>query len=85
MSTENASEPVRIIDENFPPIKDRCVTLIRVAKDGARFATTVAGKRQLLAQAQHNTTYLAVWTGQYKSDVFDVTPDVRQRWVKDIG
>jgi hypothetical protein len=37
------------------------------------FETTVGGKRELLAFAPPTRRLMLVWTGQYRSDVFEIT------------
>jgi hypothetical protein len=51
-------------------LRDRAVTL--VAMDGARlvYATTVGGKRELLAAT--DGPLWAAWTGQWKTNIFAV-------------
>jgi hypothetical protein len=76
---------LREIGKEFPGIKSRIVTLIRIGQGECRFAITVGGKRYLLNYEPDKAKYMAVWTGQWSSDVFDVTPAVREKWTKEIG
>lgn len=77
--------PLRVPCEHFPGIKERVLTLIRVDGDSVRFDTSVPGKRGLLADNPDAARYMAVWTGKYTSDVFDVSPALRQRWTQELG
>jgi hypothetical protein len=77
--------PLRVPGDEFPSIKSRIVTLIRIGPDGTRFATTVGGKKYLLNHEPEKATYMAVLTGQWSSDVFHVASAIRERWVKEIG
>jgi hypothetical protein len=84
MTTEDTARRLRTIGDDFPPVKSSKVTLIRVATDGRLFATSPENKTALLS-LPGDATYMAVWTGQHRSDVFDVTPAVRQRWAMTLG
>ncbi len=64
----------------FPGIKTRALTLIRIADDRVAFAIGVGDKRNLLQAPSPDAVFLAVWTGQYRSDVFDVPPALLASW-----
>jgi hypothetical protein len=61
------------------PFWDQCVTLGRVENGEITFATSKTGKVELLATARadidNGVTFFAVWTGQWRSDVFAVTAE----------
>jgi hypothetical protein len=77
--------PLRKIEDNFPTIKHRRVTVIRVRGDEFDFASTVAGKRKLLiSELKRGDRFMAVWTGQRHSDVFEVTAVVIARWSREL-
>ncbi len=68
--------------DSFPGIKDRLITLIRIQGKDIGFSTSVSGKHDLLNHNPSKATYLAVWTGEYHSDVFAVSPRLRERWAE---
>ena len=53
-------------------------------KDGVIQCRTHVGKRIVLAMDMQDATYMAVWTGNYTSDVFAVTPEVLVRWKEEL-
>ena len=75
---------LRVPDNSFPGIKDPLITLIRIGAMEAQFAYSVGDKRDLM-----NTTgtavFLAVWTGRYHSDVFSVSPALRDKWLSELN
>lgn len=62
------------------PWKARDLALILVAADGSvEWTNTVEEKRQLLtkaAESQEPCTVLVAWPGQYRQDIFVVTPEI---------
>jgi hypothetical protein len=75
---------LRTLGDNFPPIKDRMVTLILIAHDKITQAFTVADKREMLRCLGQDDTLLAVWTGQWHSDAFGVSSEVLDGWKQDL-
>ena len=75
----------RHVGDQFPPVTDTKVTLIRVRpSERTMFAVDPAGKKELLASLTPEDELLAVWSGK-TSHVFDV-PDVPlSRWFDDLG
>jgi hypothetical protein len=69
-----------VVDETFPNVKSRLVTLIRIGAGDVRTAIKVSDKRELLATLETDDTLLAVWTGQYSSD--RVPAEYLARWKK---
>lgn len=76
---------LRIPGTEFPPVKDRIITLIQVDDGKVRYATTVSGKRELIRSASPEATFLAVWTGQWSSDLFQVPHLLLQQWRTELG
>ena len=71
---------LRPITESFPPIKSKLVTLIKVQPTEERdFATSVGDKRNLIRTGAAED-FVAVWTGNWKSDAFEVTEEVLLDW-----
>jgi hypothetical protein len=70
--------------EGFPSIKQKGVTLI-LLRSGEEpvFATVVSGKREILRRYQkaRGDVLLAVWTGQWSSDVFEVDEKTWVDWL----
>jgi hypothetical protein len=71
---------LRVPDQDFPSIKSRLVTLLRIDDRGVRYATGVIDKRELL-RIDGDATYIAVWTGLYRSDAFQVPEALLNRWI----
>ena len=75
---------LRVIDpKTFPPIKSKLVTLIRVQPERT-FATSTADKRELLLAGGDASDFIAVWTGNYRSDAFAVTDELLTQWIGDV-
>ena len=72
----------RVPDENFPSIKSRIVTLIRIAGADVRFAIRNADNIDLLTYQPDRAIYLAVWTGERTLDVFSVPEALRREWTE---
>ena len=68
--------------DSFPEIKNRLITLIRIQGKDVGFSTSVTGKHYLLNHNPSKADYLAVWTGEYRSDVFTVSPGLREQWAE---
>lgn len=75
---------LRTPDDSFPPIKDRVVTLIRIANAGVTQAYSVSEKREMLRTFGKDDTLVAVWTGKWHSDVFRIPNELLIRWKQDI-
>ena len=71
-------------DDSFPPIKDRIVTLVRIANGGVTQASAVTDKREMLRSLGEDDTLIAVWTGQWRSDAFGVPGELLARWKQDL-
>jgi hypothetical protein len=71
----------------FPPIKDRLVTLVAIHQKNAEanvFTTTVRGKRDIVEFPAGEYQLLAIWTGQYRSDVFEVDGTTLEAWKQQL-
>jgi hypothetical protein len=75
---------LRTADDSFPPIKDRIVTLIRIANRRVTQAYTVTDKREMLGSLKPADTLLALWTGQWHTDVFQMPKEMVTRWKKEL-
>ncbi|MCA1707575.1 MAG: hypothetical protein LC808_31620 [Actinobacteria bacterium] len=75
---------LRTPDVDFPIIKDRIVTLIRITHEGVTQATTTTDKREMLRSVGQEDTLIAVWTGKRYSDAFRVTAELLARWKQDL-
>jgi len=75
---------LRTPDDNFPPIKNRIVTLIRIANGGITQAVSVTEKREMLRSFGQDDTLIAVWTGQWHSDAFGIPGELLARWKQDL-
>jgi hypothetical protein len=49
------------------------VSLTLIDPKAMQYATTVTDKRELLAAVPPNRKMIVVWTGQYRSDAFEIT------------
>lgn len=66
--------PLRQVNlDDMYPAKNGKVTFILISPDGEEilFDNTVTGKRELL---QKPGKLIAAWTGQWKTDIFDLEP-----------
>jgi hypothetical protein len=76
---------LRTADEGFPPIKDRIVTLILIADHRVSQAYTVTDKRVMVGSLKPDDTLIALWTGQWHTDSFQVPMKLVEQWKKDLG
>ena len=83
--SNNEAYLARTPGEDFPSIKSRLVTLIRVNGDNARFACSIEGKRHLLGENPSEALYLTVWTGRHHSDLFKVPAELFAKWVTELS
>lgn len=51
---------LRTPDDGFPPIKDRILTLVRIANRGVTQASSVTDKREMLRSLGKEDTLIAV-------------------------
>jgi len=75
---------LRTIDDTFPPIKDKIVTFIRIGGRQVTQAYIVTDKREMLSSLKPDDILIALWTGQWRTDAFQVSKDVRARWKKEL-
>lgn len=79
-------QTLREIDNSFPDICDRTVTLILVPEEGEpEFAITKSDKREMLLILNDYDVIIAVWTGKWRSDAFEVTDKTLRKWRDEIG
>jgi hypothetical protein len=76
---------LRTVDSSFLEIKNRLVTLVLFRDGKITQAISVGEKRGLISQHDNSSTLLAVWTGQWSSDVFGVPDEYVAQWRKDLG
>jgi hypothetical protein len=75
-------------DANNSPFWDRRVTLGRV-KDGLlHFVKNKGDKLEVLRRAAQDmdsgAVFLVAWTGEWSTDLFEVTKDDVARWLKEM-
>lgn len=75
---------LRVPDPDFPAIAEEIVTLVRITGAAVTRATTEADKRAMLRAAASGDTFIAVWTGRYKSDAFAVPDALLARWKQEL-
>lgn len=75
---------LRAPDPDFPPVADELVTLVRITAAGVTRATAEADKRAMLRAAAPGDTFVAVWTGRYKSDAFAVPDALLAQWKQEL-
>lgn len=79
---------LRTIRDDFPPIRDRKITLILFGTEyHPRFATTAGAKLELLDAVVDDPLgrIVAVWSGKVESHAFDVTDEIAARWVMELA
>lgn len=77
--------PLRDIDDSFPPIKDRAVTLLCFDGPTVTQTKTVTGKRAVLDSASPTATLVAIWNGEWSADAFRVNGKVLREWKQTLG
>jgi hypothetical protein len=74
------------IDTQDVPFWGAIVTLGRVSEGAIFFSHRIGDKEAALATYEQDrekgATFFLVWTGNYHSDVFAVTPEDVARWVE---
>ena len=79
-------QTLREIGGEFPNVCDRTVTLIRVPEKGeSEFAITKNDKREMLLVLDDYDVIIAVWTGKWRSDAFEVTEKTLRKWRDALG
>lgn len=83
---------LRTPDDAFPALTDARITLILIPPDKSTevtFASTIKTKRANLDVArailEDGGTVVATWTGQYRTDAFEVTPELVAHWIGTAG
>lgn len=63
-------------DTDALPLAASGVTLIRLRGREVLFDATMGGKRDLVATRKPKDRFLAAWAGQWRTDIFDVPPEM---------
>ena len=51
------------------------MTLLRVRDGSGVFASTISGKESMIADLRATDSIFVAWTGQFKTDIFQITHD----------
>ncbi len=71
---------LRKAGRDFPPVKDRIVTLLRIDTRKITQAKSVSEKKILLRNLGADDTLIALWTGEWSTDAFQVSNDKLDEW-----
>ncbi len=75
---------LRLPEGSFPGIRDRIITLIRISPSDVTQAYTIGDKQAMMRALTTDDTLVAVWTGQWRSDAFQVPAKLLNSWKKTL-
>ena len=77
---------LREIDDDFPKVNHRILTIIRIRGGECRQGVNVGEVRDLIFMREEGDIFLAVWPGRWKSDAFGpVSAEVLALWDEQLS
>lgn len=72
-------------DKNFPAFRSSAVNVLRIRGQVVTQANDASSKRELLRELEPDDTLIALWTGNYSTDAFQVSPKMVENWRAEYG